>query len=52
MFSLFSSLKLTMVGSSTPLYELDELSALKETLEGLDALLNDDLNGTDDILSN
>lgn len=32
-------------GSSTSLSELDQVASLKEALEGLDALLNDDLNG-------
>ena len=45
MFSLFSSINLTTHGSSTSLSELDQVASLKEALEGLDALLNDDLNG-------
>lgn len=32
-------------GSSTSLSELDQVASLKETLDGLDALLNDDLVG-------
>lgn len=45
MFNLFSPTRLTTAGSSTSLSELDQVAALKSTLEGLDALLNDDLNG-------
>ena len=33
--------------SSTSLSELDQMASLKETLDGLDALLNDDLVGKD-----
>jgi hypothetical protein len=33
------------VESSTSLPGLDQVSALKEALDGLDALLNDDLRG-------
>jgi hypothetical protein len=47
MFSLLSSTRLTTAGSSTSLSELDQVAALKETLEGLDALLNDDLNSNE-----
>lgn len=45
MFSLLSPTRLTTAGSSTSLSELDQVAALKSALEGLDALLNDDLNG-------
>jgi hypothetical protein len=45
MFNLLSPTKLTTHGSSTSLSELDQVASLKEALEGLDALLNDDLNG-------
>ena len=45
MFSVFSPGRLTTAGSSTSLNELDQVAALKESLEGLDFLLNDDLNG-------
>ena len=45
MFSLFSSTKLASSGSSTSLSELDQVAALKETIEGLNFLLNDDLVG-------
>jgi len=43
MFGIFSSTKLTSAGSSASLSELDQVAALKEALEGLDFLLNDDL---------
>jgi len=46
MFSILSPTRLTTAGSSTSLNELDQVSALKEALEGLDKLLNDDLNGS------
>lgn len=46
MFGLLSGTRLTTAGSSTSLSELDQVSALKESLDGLDALLNDDLMGT------
>jgi hypothetical protein len=45
MFGLLSTTKLTTHGSSTSLSELDQVASLKEALEGLDALLNDDLSG-------
>lgn len=45
MFNLFSSTKLASHGSSSSLSELDQVAALKESLEGLDYLLNDDLLG-------
>jgi hypothetical protein len=45
MFGLFSPTRLTTHGSSTQLSELDRVASLKESLEGLDALLNDDLDG-------
>ena len=45
MFNLLSPTNLTTHGSSTSLSELDQVASLKEALEGLDALLNDDLNG-------
>lgn len=45
MFGLLSPTKLTTYGSSTSLSELDQVASLKEALEGLDALLNDDLGG-------
>ena len=45
MFGLLSGTRLTTAGSSTSLSELDQVSALKETVDGLDALLNDDLIG-------
>ena len=44
MFNFLSTTKLTTHGSSTSLSELDQVASLKEALEGLDALLNDDLN--------
>jgi hypothetical protein len=44
MFSLLSPTRLTTAGS-TSLSDLDQVAALNSTLEGLDALLNDDLNG-------
>ena len=43
MFGLLSPTKLVATGSSTSLSELDRVAALKEALDGLDALLNDDL---------
>lgn len=46
MFGLFSGPRLTTASSSTSLSELDQVSALKESMDGLDALLNDDLIGT------
>ena len=46
MFSFLSSIGLTTAaGPSDPLPELNQDSDLKEVLEGLDALLNDDLDG-------
>jgi len=45
MFGLLSPTRLTTHGSSTSLSELDQVASLKEALEGLDALLNDDLSG-------
>lgn len=45
MFGLFAPVTLTTHGSSTSLPELDQAAALKEAMAGLDALLNDDLNG-------
>ena len=45
MFGLLSPTKLATHGSSTSLSELDQVASLKEALAGLDALLNDDLNG-------
>ena len=45
MFGLLSTTKLTTHGSSTSLSELDQVASLKEALEGLDSLLNDDLSG-------
>jgi len=45
MFGLLSTTKLATHGSSTSLSELDQVASLKEALEGLDALLNDDLSG-------
>jgi hypothetical protein len=45
MFSLFSSTKVSTSSSSTSLSELDQVAALKETIDGLNLLLNDDLNG-------
>jgi len=45
MFGLLGGTRLTTAGSSTSLSELDHVSALKESLDGLDALLNDDLIG-------
>jgi hypothetical protein len=35
------------IGSSSSLPQLDEVASLRETLDGLDALLNDDLVGRD-----
>lgn len=46
MFGLLSGTRLTTAGSSTSLSELDQVFALKESMDGLDALLNDDLIGT------
>ena len=43
MFGLLSGTRLTTAGSSTSLSELDQVSALKESM---DALLNNDLIGT------
>jgi hypothetical protein len=45
MFSLFYPIKLTTHESSSSLSELEQAAALKEALTGLDALLNDDLDG-------
>jgi hypothetical protein len=45
MFSLLSLTPLTKIASSTSLSELDHVTSLKEALEGIDALLNDDLSG-------
>jgi Protein of unknown function (DUF3808) len=44
-FNLFSSINLTTHESSTSLSELDQVASLKEALEGLHLLMNDDLNG-------
>jgi hypothetical protein len=45
MFGLLSGPRLTSASSSASLSELDQVSALKESMDGLDALLNDDLIG-------
>lgn len=45
MFGLLYPIKLTTHESSTSLSELEQVAALKEALTGLDALLNDDLDG-------
>jgi hypothetical protein len=42
--SFLTQTRLTTSDSSTYLPELDQSLALKETLEGLDALLNDDVD--------
>jgi len=45
-FNLFSPINLlTTHGSSTSLSGLDQMTSLKEALEGLDMLMNDDLIG-------
>ena len=45
MFSFLSSTKVTVEESSTFLSELDQAASLQESIDGLDALLNDDLKG-------
>jgi hypothetical protein len=45
-FGYFTGTRLA-TASSTSLSELDQMASLKETLDGLDALLNDDLVGKD-----
>jgi len=45
-FGLFGGAKIQHSGSSTSLSDLDPVAALQQTLDGLNALLNDDLNGT------
>ena len=45
MFGLFSSIRLMTAESSTSLSELDQTTSLKDTLDGLNALLDDDLVG-------
>ena len=41
--SLLQQTRLISSDSSASLSEMDQIAAIKETLEGLDALLNDDL---------
>jgi hypothetical protein len=45
MSRMFGYLSAKTTGSSSSLSELDQVASLKETLDGLDALLNDDLIG-------
>jgi hypothetical protein len=46
LFSFFSPVRVPATGSSTSLSELDHVAALKEALDGLDTLLDDDIKGT------
>jgi hypothetical protein len=48
MFNLLSPVRVAATGSSTSLSELDHAASLKDALDGLDALLNDDLGGIPD----
>ena len=45
MFGLLYGPRLTTTSSSASLSELDKVSALKESMDGLDALMNDNLIG-------
>jgi len=45
MFGWLYGPRLTTASSSASLSELDKVSALKESVDGLDALMNDDLIG-------
>ena len=50
-FGLFGGSKIQHSGSSTSLSDLDPVAALQQTLDGLNALLDDDLNGSSHCLT-
>jgi len=49
-WGFFYTTKLATHGSSSSLSQLDRVASLKQSLDGLDALLNDDLDGFDQSL--